>query len=219
MRTRLIRAEEPGAIEQALAVWKVGGVVAFPTDTVYGMGVLPNRVEALRRLWQIKGQNAGTFIALLFSDPDELPRFATLPDNLRPLADHFWPGPLTLMLPRTQAVPQEIGEGNLVGVRLPALALAQNLIRAAGGVLAVTSANLPGRPASCIAQAVLDQLDGKIDLVIDGGQTSIGVVSTVVDGSRWPPVVLREGAIPEADIRIVLRLIRSRGGRNAEGSK
>ncbi len=211
MKTRVVRAEENGAVERALAVWQAGGLVAFPTDTVYGLSALPTSDLALRRLWQIKGQNAGTFIALLLADPAELPRFATLPDALRPLADRFWPGPLTLMLPRTAAVPPQIGEGEMVGVRFPNLPLACRLIRAAGGVLAVTSAGRPGRPAGRTAQEVLNQLDGEVELVIDGGPVPIGVVSTVVDGNRWPPIVLREGAIPEADIRITLGLIRPKG--------
>lgn len=211
MRTQIVRAEEDGAVEQALAVWQSGGLVAFPTDTVYGLSALPTCDKALRRLWQLKGQDSGTFIALLISDLAELPRFATLPEALRPLADRFWPGALTLLLPRTEAVPRQIGEGTQVGVRLPALPLARHLIRAAGGVLAVTSAGRPGRPAGRTAREVLDQLDGEVELLIDGGPAPIGVVSTVVDGSRWPPVVLREGAIPEADIRIALGLVRPRG--------
>ncbi len=211
MKTRVVRAEESGVVERALAVWQNGGLVAFPTDTVYGLSALPTSDKALRRLWQTKGQDAGTFIALLFADIAELPRFATLPDALRPLVDRFWPGPLTLMLPRTEAVPRQIGEGTRVGVRIPALPLACRLVQAAGGVLAVTSASLPGRPAGRTAREALEQLDGKVDLVIDGGPAPIGVVSTVVDGSRWPPVILREGVISEADIRIALGLVRPRG--------
>lgn len=211
MKTRIVRAEENDAMEQALAVWRNGGLVAIPTDTVYGLSALPTWGEAVRRLWRIKDQNTGAFIALLLADLADLPCFATLPESLRPLADRFWPGPLTLMLPRSGAVPRQIGSGDLVGVRLPALSLTCNLIRAAGGVLAVTSANIPGWPAGRTAQEVLNQLEGKVDLVIDGGPTPIGVVSTVVDGNRWPPVVLREGAIPEADIRIALGLVRHRG--------
>ncbi|MBC7226310.1 MAG: threonylcarbamoyl-AMP synthase [Thermoflexales bacterium] len=213
MRTRVVRAEEPDVIEQALAVWQAGGLVVFPTDTVYGLSALPASTEALRRMWRIKGRDNGAFIALLLADPEELPRFATLPEAVRPLAQHFWPGPVTLMLPRTEAVPPEIGEGPRVGIRVPALPLARTLIRAAGGALAVTSANLPGHPAARNAQEVLAQLGSQIDLVIDGGWVSIGAASTVVDCTRWPPVVVREGPISEADIRGVLGLIRREGSR------
>lgn len=208
MTTRVIRAEEPDVVEQALSVWQAGGLVAIPTDTVYGLSALPTRTEALRRLWRIKGRDDGAFIALLLSDLDELPRFAVLPETVQPLAQHFWPGPLTLMLPRTEAVPPEIGEGPRVGVRLPALPLACTLIRAAGGALAVTSANLPGHPPARTAQEVLAQLGPEVDLVVNGGWVPLGVSSTVVDCARWPPVVVREGPISEVDIRKVLGLIR-----------
>jgi len=205
---RIVRAEEPDAVEQALAVWQAGGLVAIPTDTVYGLSALPNCTDALRRLWRIKGRDDGAFIALLLSDLEELPRFAALPEAVRPLVQRFWPGPLTLMLPRTEAVPPEIGEGPRVGIRLPALPLACALIRAAGGALAVTSANLPGYPPARTAQEVLAQLGPEVDLVFNGGWVPIGVSSTVVDCTRWPPVIVREGPISEVDIRAVLGLIR-----------
>jgi L-threonylcarbamoyladenylate synthase len=205
---RIVRAEEPDAVEQALAVWQAGGLVAIPTDTVYGLSALPNCTDALRRLWRIKGRDDGAFIALLLSDLEELPRFAVLPEAVRPLVQRFWPGPLTLMLPRTEAVPPEIGEGPRVGIRLPALPLACALIRAAGGALAVTSANLPGHPPARSAQEVLAQLGPEVDLVVNGGWVPIGVSSTVVDCTRWPPVIVREGPISEVDIRAVLGLIR-----------
>jgi L-threonylcarbamoyladenylate synthase len=205
---RIVRAEEPDAVEQALAVWQAGGLVAIPTDTVYGLSALPTRTDALRRLWRIKGRDDGAFIALLLSDLEELPRFAVLPEAVRPLVQRFWPGPLTLMLPRTEAVPPEIGEGPRVGIRLPALPLACALIRAAGGALAVTSANLPGYPPARTAQEVLAQLGPEVDLVVNGGWVPIGVSSTVVDCTRWPPVIVREGPISEVDIRAVLGLIR-----------
>lgn len=208
MTARIVRAEEPDAVEQALAVWQAGGLVAIPTDTVYGLSALPNCTDALRRLWRIKGRDDGAFIALLLSDLEELPRFAVLPEAVRPLAQRFWPGPLTLMLPRTEAVPPEIGEGPRVGIRLPALPLACALIRAAGGALAVTSANLPGYPPARTAQEVLAQLGPEVDLVFNGGWVPIGVSSTVVDCTRWPPVIVREGPISEVDIRAVLGLIR-----------
>lgn len=216
MKTRVIRAEEPDAVEQALAVWRAGGLVVFPTDTVYGLSALPDSTKALHRMRRIKGRGDGAFIALLLSGLEELPRFATLPEAVQPIAQHFWPGPVTLMLPRTEIVSPEIGEGPRVGIRVPALPLARTLIRAAGGALAVTSANLPGHPAARNAQEVLAQLDSEVDLVIDGGWVPIGSTSTVVDCTRWPPVVVREGPISEVDIRGVLGLIRR--GAHGNGS-
>lgn len=208
MTARIIRAEEPDVVEQALAVWQAGGLVAFPTDTVYGLAALLTDRKALQRLQRLKGRDDGAFLAVLISDPEELSRFATLPEVIQPLARHFWPGPLTLLLPQTPAVPPEIGEGPRVGIRLPALPLARTLIRAGGGALAVTSANLPGYPPARTAQEVIAQLGSEVDLVVNGGWVPIGVSSTVVDCTRWPPMVVREGAISEADIREVLGLIR-----------
>lgn len=206
--TRILRITGPEAVEETVAVLQSGGLVALPTDTVYGLAALPTHRAALRRLLTLKGAQAGPMVALLLADLEALPRFAEFPEAVRPLAERFWPGPLTMVLPRTNAVPAGVGEGRGVGIRIPASPLAQDLIRAAGGVLAVTRANRPGRPVGRTAQEVLAELDGDVDLVVEGGPPPAGTVSTVVDCTRWPPVVLREGAILEVEILKALGLAR-----------
>lgn len=208
--TRILPITGPEAIEETVAVLRKGGLVALPTDTVYGLAALPTHREALQRLLAFKGAQAGPMVALLLADLEVLPQFAEFPAAIRPLAERFWPGPLTMVLPRTSAVPAGIGEGRGVGVRIPASPPARDLIRAAGGALAVTRANRPGRPVGRTAQEVLAELGGDVDLVVEGGPPPAGTVSTVVDCTRWPPIVLREGAILEVEILKALGLARSK---------
>ncbi len=208
--TPVLRVTGPESLKQVIQVLQGGGIVAFPTDTVYGLAVLPNHAAALRRLLALKGAQAGPAVALLLADLEDLPRFAEMPEAVRPLAERFWPGPLTMLLPRTEAVPTTIGEGRGVGLRIPNSSLARDLIRAAGGVLAVTRANRPGRPVGRNAQEILAELNGDVDLIVEGGPPPARVVSTIVDCTRWPPVVLREGAILEIEILRALGLTRQR---------
>jgi len=191
-------------LERAVAVLRAGGLVAFPTDTVYGLAALPTDRDAVTRIYEAKGRNAGRPIALLLSDADRLAEVAELPRVARPLVRRFWPGGLTLVLPKTKAVLEEISAGPTVGVRVPDLPVARELIRAAGGVLAVTSANRSGEMAALTVDEVLEQLSGRIELVVDGGPCRGGIPSTVLDCTVWPPVILRHGAIPEGDIRAAL---------------
>lgn len=204
LSTVVVRVGEKGVIEQAVAVLRAGGLVAFPTDTVYGLGSLPSKPDAVTRIYQAKGRNASNPIALLLADVENVHHFAELPAAAYPLVRRFWPGGLTLVLLKTTAVIDKISTGPTVGVRIPDLAFARDLIRAAGGVLAVTSANLSGEPAAFTAQEVLEQLDGRIELLIDGGRCAGGIPSTVLDCTVWPPVVLRHGAVPESAIRELL---------------
>jgi L-threonylcarbamoyladenylate synthase len=205
METAVVRAGDRDALARAQAVLRVGGLVAFPTDTVYGLAALPTDLEAVGRLYAAKERGADQPIPLLLSDVDRLAEVAVLPEVARPLVRRFWPGELTLVLPKTEAVRAEVSAGPTVGVRLPDLDLAQDLIRAAGGVLAVTSANRSGEPAALTAEDVLEQLGGRIELVVDGGRCRGGIPSTVLDCTTWPPIVLRHGDIAESDIQETLR--------------
>ncbi|HHS97820.1 MAG TPA: threonylcarbamoyl-AMP synthase [Chloroflexi bacterium] len=204
MATQVIRATEEGAIERAAEVLRGGGLVVFPTDTVYGLAAHVGDREAIARIYEAKGRNTSRPIALLLSDVEHLPKVAVLPESILPLARRFWPGGLTLVVPKTDAVPTVVSPGPTVGVRIPDLDLARGIIRAAGGVLAVTSANLSGQPAALTAQEALEQLAGRVDLIVDGGPCRGGIPSTVLDCTVWPPAILREGAIPEAEIRAAL---------------
>ena len=202
--TRIVRAEGEEAIAQAVAVLRAGGLVAFPTDTVYGLAALPEDRAAVARIYEVKGRSANRPIALLLGDVERLGDVAALPEEAEPLVRRFWPGGLTLVLSKTEVVGEEISPGPNVGVRIPNLRLARDLIRAAGGALAVTSANRSGEPSARTAAEVLEQLNGQIELILDGGSCWARVPSTVLDCTAWPPVVLRHGAVPEEAIRATL---------------
>jgi L-threonylcarbamoyladenylate synthase len=209
VETQVISRGEKGALEQAVAVLRAGGLVAFPTDTVYGLAALPADRDAVVRIYEVKSRSSSNPIALLLSDLDQLAEVAVLLEAARPLARRFWPGGLSLVLPKTEAVPDEVTAGPTVAVRVPDLALARSLIEAAGGVLAVTSANRSGEPAALDAEEVLEQLAGQIELVVDGGRCRGGVPSTVLDCTVWPPAIVRHGAVSEAAIQAVLDRARS----------
>lgn len=204
MQTTVVRWGEAGAVERAAAVLLAGGLVAFPTDTVYGLGALFSDLSAVARLYQVKGRASDRPIALLLDHADRLPLVAVPSDAALPLAGHFWPGGLTLVLPKTDRVSDAVSAGPTVGVRVPDLPLARRLIRTAGGVLAVTSANRSGYPPARTAAEVLEQLDGEFDLLLDGGRCR-GLVSTVLDCTVWPPEVLRRGAVEEEAVFALLQ--------------
>ena len=205
LETIVVRAGEEGALERAVAVLRSGGLIAFPTDTVYGLAALPGEDAAVARIYKVKGRSSTRPIALLLAGEEFLDRVAILPEEARPLLRRFWPGGLTLVVNKTEAVSDQISQGPTVGVRVPNLRLALDLIRAAGGILAVTSANRSGNPPALSCESVLEQLRHRIDLIVDGGGSGGGgVPSTVLDCTTWPPVVLREGAVPEEAIQSTL---------------
>lgn len=189
MKTRLLRADERGAVEEAAAALQRGEVVAFPTDTVYGVAAGHGHIA---KLFVAKGRPKEKRIPILLSDMANLEASAIVTPAARVLAERFWPGPLTLVL----AAPRR---GSLA-FRVPANDVARRLIAASGGGLPVTSANMSGRPDATTAEEVLEQLDGRIALVLDGGRTPGGVPSTIVDCSGDDVRILREGAIPAGEI-------------------
>jgi L-threonylcarbamoyladenylate synthase len=209
MKTEVIRAQNRDAKRRAVATLNAGGLVAFPTDTVYGLAAYPWNEEAVRRLYQVKRRPKELPIPLLLSDAGEIDRVATFGGPCSELPERFWPGGLTLVLPKRPSVSDVVSDRPTVAVRVPALDLARDLIRRAGGVLAVTSANLSGASSPVTAQQVEDQLGGRISLIVDGGACQEGVPSTILNCSVSPPLLLRRGAINEADLRAVVGAIRS----------
>lgn len=191
-------------IARAVETLRAGGLVAFPTDTVYGVAALPWNEAAVERLYAVKERPIQKAIPLLISDADQVSRIAALPQRYAVLPARFWPGGLTLVLPKTPLVPHAVSAGPTVAVRMPDLPLVRNLIRQAGGVLAVTSANLSGQPGPVTAQEVAAQLGERIELILDGGPCREGVPSTILDCSVQPPVLLRRGAVPEDDLHAVI---------------
>lgn len=200
------RRPDPAAIARAAARLRAGELVAFPTETVYGLGAHAMDVAAVRRIFAAKGRPADDPLIVHVHDVAALQQLAAeIPPAVAALASSFWPGPLTLVLPRSARVPMEVTAGlDTVAVRVPAHPIAHALIAAAAIPVAAPSANLFSRPSPTRAEHVLHDLDGRIDLLIDGGPTSVGVESTVLDLTGSTPTVLRPGAITLEMIRTVL---------------
>lgn len=201
VKTAVLPQQSEDALRRAVEVLEGGGLVAFPTDTVYGLGALPWDAEAVRGLYRAKRRPPDRPIPLLLSDPGQVSRIAVPTGPFAKLSAHFWPGGLTLVLPKAARVPAAVSARPTVAVRVPDLPLARRLIRQAGGVLAVTSANISGQPSPTTAEEVEAQLGGRIALILDGGPCPGGVASTIVDLTTSPPALVRRGAIREADLR------------------
>ena len=181
MQTDLISADQPDVIELALKILQAGGLVAFPTDTVYGLGALAFNGKAVESIYAAKNRPVEKAIPILLADLDDLPKVtSTLPVLANKLASRFWPGPLTCIIPKKPTLPEAVSVTSTVGVRMPDHAVARILLRFAGP-MAVTSANISGRESPGTAKEVFAQLNGRIELIIDGGRTPGGVPSTLVD--------------------------------------
>ncbi len=205
MQTEVIPITHPVALRHAVDVLHNGGVVAFPTDTVYGLAAWPFNRESIERLYRIKNRNRTKAIALLLPEARQLSLAARRVTPLaRLLADAFWPGPLTLVVERHPQLPDIIAPENSVGVRVPDHPGALSLLRMAG-LLAVTSANLSGASNTTTAEEVLEQLQGRFHLLIDGGKTPGGVPSTVVDCRGRKMSILRAGPITRGMLAEVLQ--------------
>lgn len=189
-------APSAAAIADAAAVLEGGGVVAFPTETFYGLGVAALDRAAVRRLFALKGRPRSRPILVLVDDPARIERFAVLTARARDLIARHWPGALTLVLPAREGLPPELTAGTAtIGVRQPGHPVARALAAALGAPVTAPSANLMGEPPPTTAADVVRVFDGRIDLVLDGGTTSGGLPSTVLDVTVDPPRVLREGAV------------------------
>jgi L-threonylcarbamoyladenylate synthase len=204
METRVIPAEDPESVSCALEVLRAGGLVAFPTDTVYGLGAMAFLEAAVAKLYTAKGRDAEKALPILVSEASDLERVARgMTPKVWRLAEAFWPGPLTLVVPKRPGLPGVVSPTDTVGVRVPDHPIARDLLRAAGP-MAVTSANRSGGPNCRSAAEVLADLSGRIDLLLDGGETPGGEPSTVVDCSQPDFRILRPGPISEREIRALL---------------
>jgi len=196
MRTLFLKADEPGILRGA-EVLRAGGLVAFPTETVYGLGADALSGSAVARIFEAKERPWGNPLIVHLASVAALESVAArVPPRARDAAARFWPGPLTLVLPRGSAVPL-ITTGGLptVAARVPSHPVALALIEASGRPIAAPSANRSGRPSPTRAEHVREDLDGRVDLILDGGPTAGGAGSTIADCTVWPPRVLRQGAI------------------------
>ena len=203
MTTTIIRDDD---LSYAVEVLKRGGLVAVPTDTVYGLAGNGLDAEAVAKIYEVKGRPAVKPLILLIPDISFAEMLcAEIPEAARRLAEEFWPGALTLILPRSGAVPDIVtAGGDTVGIRSPDHPKTLELLRLAGVPAAAPSANISGMPSPKSAEDVMAYFDGKIDCIIDGGACSLGFESTIVDLTAKPYKILRQGALPEEEIRRVL---------------
>jgi L-threonylcarbamoyladenylate synthase len=192
MKTAVLPVTE---IQAALEILKSGGLVAFPTDTVYGVGALAFDDNAIKSIYAAKNRPIEKAIPILIADLSDLPLVvASIPPRARMLAERFLPGALTILYPKKNLLPPSISSTSTVAVRIPDNDDARNLLRAAGP-LAVTSANISGAESPVTAQEVLAQLGGRIPLILDGGKTRGGIPSTLVDCTGENLVILRAGPV------------------------
>ena len=197
MTAQILPAGDPLSIQRAVEVLRAGGVIAFPTDTVYGVGAHGLLNDAVEKLYVVKGRPAEKAIPLLLAAAAEVDGVAR---DISPAAwnlmQRFWPGALTIVLKKQAHLPPALSGAETVAVRVPDHAVVRDLIRALGAPLAATSANRSGEPELLDAQAIGRVLGGMLDLILDGGRCAGGVPSTVVDASGETLRVLRAGAIP-----------------------
>jgi len=195
MNTEILSANSPNAILSALEVVLSGGLVAFPTDTVYGVGCLAFHQQAIESIYVAKNRPIEKAIPVLIGENEDLSKVAEeIPFFAMKLIARFWPGPLTVLVPKKPTLPQAISATSTVGVRVPDHDIARALLRLAGP-MAVTSANISGQQSPTTAQQVFAQLGGRIAMILDGGETPGGVPSTLVDCTGDEIQVLREGPI------------------------
>ncbi|MDD4238676.1 MAG: L-threonylcarbamoyladenylate synthase [Desulfotomaculaceae bacterium] len=210
LNTRYIKVDplkpDPGAMHAAGAILAQGGLVAFPTETVYGLGANALNGKAVIRIFEAKERPSDNPMIVHVADLDQVKDLVeNLPAPAKALMHAFWPGPLTLVLPVGSAVPSEVTAGlPSVAIRMPGHAVALSLIRAAGAPVAAPSANLSGRPSPTTAAHVLQDLNGRIDMILDGGPAGVGVESTVLDLTGPVPTILRPGGVTLEALRGIL---------------
>jgi len=193
-------------IAQAAAILKRGGLVAFPTETVYGLGAAADNPAAVRRLYLVKGRPLDHPVIVHLATTAQLPQWAReVPEAARKLAAAFWPGPLTLILKRTPRAGDDItGNQDMVGLRVPEHPVAHALLAAFGDGIAAPSANRFGHVSATTAEHVLEEFGDTVDFVLDGGPCEVGIESTIVDTSSGQPILLRPGRISAQDVERAL---------------
>ncbi|MDD5289489.1 MAG: L-threonylcarbamoyladenylate synthase [Dehalococcoidales bacterium] len=193
-------------IKKAVSILKNGGLVAYPTDTVYGLGACMTDILAVERIFQVKGRPKGMALPILLAQTSQIKEVVELmPPSVWRLAGEFFPGALTIILPKSNAVPDTItGGGRTVAFRIPNHPVPLALIEGLGKPIVGTSANLSGHPSSLTAEEVIKQIGKQIDMVIDGGKCPGGIESTVIDLSGNRPIVRRQGAISIKKLREIL---------------
>ena len=202
----LLLSEDRPALEKAATIIKRGGLVAFPTETVYGLGADATDASAVKRIFAAKGRPADNPLIVHLSDPDQLKTVArTVPDRAYILTEKFWPGPLSLIFPRSDKIPALVSAGlPSVAVRMPDHRTALDLISYSGVPIAAPSANRSGRPSPTTYRHVLEDLAGRIEAVIKSAPCPLGVESTVLDLTGEQPVILRPGGVSKEELEAAL---------------
>ena len=215
MTSKVITPTQKKQIERAVFALKKDGVVAYPTDTVYGLGAAMNNLKAVERIFEVKGRPKGMALPLLVADRDQIKQIAVnIPEIAWRLVDKFMPGGLTVILQKADTVADIItGGGKTIGVRIPNHPIPIALIKGLGQPIVGTSANLSGQPSALTAEEVARQIGDRVDMIIDGGRSPGGVESTVVNLSGAKPVILRVGAIKPEEIKLICPYIEIAGGK------
>lgn len=197
---------EDAALRRSGEVIRAGGLVAFPTETVYGLGGDALNRESSRKIYAAKGRPSDNPLIVHICRFEDIRQIVKeVPEEACRIAEAFWPGPLTMILPKSELVPKETTGGlDTVAVRFPSDKIAQKLIEYSGGYIAAPSANLSGRPSPTVAKYVAEDMDGRIEMIIDGGAVGIGLESTIIDLTVSPPQILRPGYVTEEMLRRVL---------------
>ncbi|MCK9443990.1 MAG: L-threonylcarbamoyladenylate synthase [Tissierellaceae bacterium] len=210
METRIVKIDEnhidKGLMEEAVEIIKNGGLVAFPTETVYGLGANGLNEEAVRKIFQAKGRPQDNPLILHVHSTQQVKELVVeIPEIARICMEKFWPGPITFLLKRSQIVPDIITAGlDTVAIRMPENKIALELIRMANTPIAAPSANISGRPSPTSANHVIDDLMGKVHMIIDGGKTGVGLESTVLDLSGDLPMILRPGGVTKEELSQII---------------
>ncbi|MBO4267633.1 MAG: threonylcarbamoyl-AMP synthase [Lachnospiraceae bacterium] len=197
---------DTSVMDEAGSIIRSGGLVAFPTETVYGLGGDALNPASSRKIYEAKGRPSDNPLIVHIADMGDLEKIAEdIPDVAYALADRYWPGPLTMIFKKNSVVPSETTGGlDTVAVRFPSHPVAQAFIRAAGGYIAAPSANISGRPSPTTGDHVRADMDGRIDMIIDSGPCDIGLESTIIDLSSDVPMMLRPGFVSADMLREVL---------------
>ncbi len=217
-RDNYIKDEE---LKEASAVIRSGGLVAFPTETVYGLGGDATNPEASRKIYAAKGRPSDNPLIVHIADFSQLRNIvAEVPQEAEKLAEAFWPGPLTMILRKNEVIPYETTGGlDTVAIRMPSHPVARAFLQDSGCMIAAPSANTSGRPSPTTAQHVWEDLHGKIEILLDGGPVGIGIESTIVDLSEERPMILRPGFITQEMLSAVLGDVGMDPGLASENSK
>ena len=210
MKTEVFQIKDPAVQREevcaAAKILREGGLVGIPTETVYGLGANGLNESAVRGIFEAKGRPQDNPLILHIPNADWLERFACeIPDAAYALAEHFWPGPLTMILKRREIVPNMTTGGlDTVGMRCPDHAVTLAIIEEAGVPIAAPSGNISGRPSPTSARHMIEDMDGRIDGIVDGGACGVGVESTIIDLTVKPPRLLRPGGLPLEELQVVL---------------